>query len=142
MGNTYTNPQPEGVKHVLQPTAPFPEINAIRPSGQRTVGKLYLHSVFRELAYRAMMEKRSSQFTMASARPSVDSALRKRGFPSPGEAPVDGLGLEELDTDGENEMADGMDEGHKVWRDMKARKYGIVGSGLDGWVAGLETRVW
>ena len=82
----------------------------------------------------------------------MDSALRKLSFSSdatekvltdwhveellsclfllpPDEAPFARLSLEESDADGEDEVADGMEEAHKVRRDIKVKKYGSGGGG-------------
>ena len=57
-----------------------------------------------------------------------DEELRPSPFVSPpDEAPFARLGLEEWDTSSEDEVADGMGEVYKVWRDMKVGKYGPGG---------------
>jgi len=40
-------------------------------------------------------------------------------LPPPDEPPLVRLGLDESDVDGEDKVAGGMEEAHKVWRDMK-----------------------
>jgi len=58
--------------------------------------------------------------------------LRSSPFVSPDEAPYARLGLEESDEDGEGEREDVMDEGQKIRRDEKVRKYGFSGRGSIG----------
>ena len=130
------------------------EIKAIRPTAPRPEAKADLHDIFLESAYRARTEKQSSQLTTTSAIDrSVDGAQRKLTFlsnaaekvltdwrdeelrsspfvPPPDQAPFARLGLEEWDTSSEDEVADGMGEVYKVWRDMKVGKYSLA-----GWVA-------
>jgi len=127
------------------------EIKAIRPSVRRPEAKVDLHDIFWELAYKVRMEKRSSLFTAASCSDgSVDSAQRKLGFesdaaekvlidrgdeelrsspfvPPPDEAPFARPGPGERDTSSEDEVADGVGEVYKVWREMKVGKYGPGG---------------
>ena len=138
------------------PDRALSEIKAIRASVRRAEGKVDLHDISRELAYRARMEKRFPQSTAVSdSDGSVDSARRKFSFasdtagevlsyrrdeelcssslvPPPDEVPLARLGLEEWDADGEGEAEEGMDEAQKIWRDMKVRKYGSGGGGSIG----------
>jgi len=59
------------------------ETKAIRVSLKRVEGKVDLHDISRELAYRARMVKPFSQTTAASVSDGfVDSAWRRLGFAS------------------------------------------------------------
>lgn len=137
------------------PDRALSEIKAIRTSARRAEGKANLHDISRELTYRARMEKRFSQSTVASADSGfIEGARRKFSFASDttdedlaywrdeelcsspfvalDEAPLARLGLEESDADGEGEAEEGMDEARKIWRDMKVRKHGSGGGGSIG----------
>ena len=130
MGSVYPNPD-----------RALSEIKAIRASVRRAEGKVDLHDISRELAYRARMEKRFLQTTTASASAGlVDSAQRKLSFAGdatdevltcrrdeelrsspflspPDEAPLAGFGLEESDADDGGEVEDSMDKAQKIWRE-------------------------
>jgi len=61
------NPQLEGGERVPDPDCDISRIKATRASVGRAEGRIDLHDVSWELAYRARMEKLFSQTTTASA---------------------------------------------------------------------------
>ena len=136
------------------PDSTLGEIQAIRPSAQRAEAMIDLHNIFQEFLYWAKMERQFSQFTAASASDGpVDCALRKLSFiidaaeefltyqlheeldSSELVSPLDKgrlamLSLQGSDANGDDEVQDGIDEVQKMWRNVKARKYGSGGGGI------------
>ncbi|PUU72346.1 hypothetical protein B9Z19DRAFT_1069834 [Tuber borchii] len=109
------------------------ELKSIRLIARRPAAKVDLHDIFRELTYRARMEKRPSLFTAASTSEKVltdrhNEELRSPPFMPPSdEAPLARFGLEESNADSKDQVVDGIGEVNKVWRDIKVRKYGPGG---------------